>query len=297
VPELGDAGRVDAGGFRPAAQALRVVDLLERAYERPGLNLTDAVRQALARSGDRLVLAAGQEPDEGLLAGAAPHLEAQAAGLACRIARSLALADDAAAADEPPLDDLARLSVAREVVRRLGRRWDAAAPPLRRALLVRGLTHLFVASAAKESAERLARWRARAGVATPADFAARRADLPADVVALSARGEELFEDLATFVDRSVLARSGAAREAARARHAVRVVFRALHDDPLLVDDSVLERHARASGVASPRELRAARRDDELARTHRARPEWLRAVADHVASLTDREALDLASALG
>jgi dGTP triphosphohydrolase len=77
---------------------------------------------------------------------------------------------------------------------------------------------------------------------------------------------------------------------------VRVVFRALHDDPLLVDDAVLERHARAAGVASPRELRASRRGDELARTHLGRPEWLRAVADHVASLTDREALDLAAAL-
>ena len=59
----------------------------------------------------------------------------------------------------------------------------------------------------------------------------------------------------------------------------------------------LARHAEATGAPHPKEIPVSRRATEIARTHHGRPEWLRAVVDHVTGLTDREAEALRAELG
>ena len=89
----GGAGLGDLGGFHRSWQSLRVVDLLEKRYQHPGLNLTDDTREGIVKSGpigDRSL-----QEIKGVRAGLAPTLEVQVVLLADRIAAALHDLDDA----------------------------------------------------------------------------------------------------------------------------------------------------------------------------------------------------------
>lgn len=294
LPDPGGSGRIDVGGFDVGSHALRVVDVLECHGQEPGLNLTEPVREGIAR-------AAG-EPWPGDLRPArgegetAPGPEAQVVGLAEALAEPLGRVGDALLRGDCEMAEVSRLPVAREVIRRLGDRHDDAEPGLRRVLLLRGLTHLLVASAARESADAVRSWCEARGIRRAHEFSAHRAELPPDLVRLPARGLDFAAELGAFVDRRLDASPSQRRRVSRAARLVRGAFVVLAADPLLAPDPVLERHAELTSSAPLRALGGARRDEEIELRYRDRPPWLRAVADHVAGLTEAEARDLARAV-
>jgi dGTPase len=117
----GGPGLGDLGGFDTAWQGLRVVDLLEKRYEHPGLNLTDATREGLVKAG-----AAGRQPDggvDGIRLGAGPAFEAQVVAAAARLAGALHDLDDALQSGAVDLGEVERLRAVSELKKKLGRRY------------------------------------------------------------------------------------------------------------------------------------------------------------------------------
>lgn len=292
APELGPAGRVDAGGFKHNYQSLRIVDLLERQYEHPGLNLTDEVREGIWKHTS--VRPDIRYPDldtEGLHVGRPPHVEGQLVNLADDVAQQVHDMDDGLRNGDVEFAEVERLHVSREVVRRLGDRYAVAESDyIRRAMLVRGITHLFVTSMVRESAERLHAWSERHRVRTHADFRERAGELENDLVSLTPRGRDFYAELRTFVYRRIISGSSVSLCDDRARRFVKDLFRALHDNPRLMDDHVLARYARQQGIAFLREVPLEKLPEEFARSYHGQPAWCRSIADHVAGMTDRYCL-------
>lgn len=133
----------DDGGFEHNAQALRIVDLLEREYpDFPGLNLSWEVREGIARHGNQAL----PGPDGEFRALPQPSLEAQIVDMADSIAYGCHDLDDGLAAGllawqsfedlMPPWWRAVRGAVLPQAAR--------LAPDLRRRLLKRYLVNLLV---------------------------------------------------------------------------------------------------------------------------------------------------------
>ena len=163
APELGAAGIVEAGGFKHNYQTLRVVDLLERQYEHPGLNLTDEVREGMFKhTSSRADVRYPDLADEGLHQGRPCHLEGQLVNLADDVAQQIHDLDDGLRNGDVEFREVERLQTSREIVKRLGARYEGEESEyIRRAMLMRGITHLMVTSIVRESAERIQRWSER----------------------------------------------------------------------------------------------------------------------------------------
>ena len=142
------------GTFKHNYQSLRVVDLLELRYDRPGLNLTDQVREGILKHTTWKVSYPFPLPTtDGLRLGLPCHLEGQVVALADEIAQQTHDLEDGLQADAVSLDEVERLAAARAVIERAGdtyrnerRRWRRAT------LLQRGLIHMFVTDAIQTTA-------------------------------------------------------------------------------------------------------------------------------------------------
>ncbi len=286
----GGPGLGDLGGFWRSWQGLRVVDHLEKRYAHPGLNLTDAVREGILKEGPD-----GRtppEPLEGVRAGLAPLFEAQAVGLADRIAEALHDLDDALQAGVVDVAHVERLQAVRELRKKLGPRYRERASRFMKANEIhRGLTHLLVTSAILASAQSLSRWGERHGVRDAAAFArARDEAVTGREVQLNAAGLRLLEDLEGFLEARVHRGHEADRVGARGRRVLLGLLAGYHADPSLLDDHVLLRFKEAAGVRYLRDLAKGAVEREVARRYRGNPLWVRVLADHIASMTDAYAL-------
>ena len=292
APELGPAGLVDAGGFKHNYQTLRVVDILERQYEHLGLNLTDQVREgAFKHTSSRSDVRYPDVAEEGLFLGLPCHLEGQLVNLADDVAQQIHDLDDGLRNKDVEFHEVERLQTSKEIVKRLGARYESAdSDYIRRAMIMRGITHLMVTSIVRESAERLQTWCEREKIKTDADFRARRDTLENDTISLSPRGRELYQELRTFVYRRIIVGPDASLCDDRARRFVKQLFKAYHDNPRLMDDHVLRRFAKSAGIEPLRDVPLERLRDEAARHYHGKPGWCRAIADHVAGMTDRYCL-------
>lgn len=288
APELGVAGTVDAGGFKHNYQTLRVVDVLEKQYEHPGLNLTDAVREGMLKhTSSRSDIRYPDLEPEGLHLGKPAHFEGQLVNLADDVAQQVHDLDDGLRNGDVSLRDVEKLQAAKEIIRRLGARYDDAEDDaLRRAMIMRGLTHLMVTSMVRESSERLHRWTAAHGVRTHADFLRSRDAIENDTISLTQRGRDLYNEVRAFVYRRIIVASDASLCDDRARRFVKELFKAFHDNPRIMDDGALQRYARVAGIDMLRNVPLERLKDEIASNYQAKPAWCRAVADHVAGMTD-----------
>ncbi len=288
APELGPAGVVDAGGFKHNYQTLRVVDLLERQYDHPGLNLTDAVREGMLKhTSSRSDIRYADLDDAGLFPGRPCHFEGQLVNLADDVAQQVHDLDDGLRNGDVSLRDVERLQASKEIIKRLGSRYDGAEDDyLRRAMLMRGLTHLMVTSIVRESSERLQRWCERQGVRTNADFLAKMDALENDTIALTDRGRDLYNEMRAFVYRRIIVGGDASLCDDRARRFVKDLFRAYHDNPRIMDDGALRRHANAVGIEFLRNVPLEKLKEEFVRNYHGKAAWCRAVADHLAGMTD-----------
>jgi dGTPase len=199
--------------------------------------------------------------------------------------------DDGLRNEDVEFHEVERLQTSKEIIKRLGSRYENAdSDYIRRAMVMRGIAHLMVTSIVRESAERLERWCEREKIKTDKDFRARRETLENDTIALSPRGRELYQELRTFVYRRIIVGPDASLCDDRARRFVKQLFKAYHDNPRLMDDHVLKRFAKAAGIEPLRDVPLERLRDEAARHYHGKPAWCRAIADHVAGMTDRYCL-------
>lgn len=281
----GGPGLGDLGGFHRGWQALRAVDLLEKRYEHPGLNLTDPVREGLLKS-DRSCRGALEEPP-GVRAGVAPSFEVQVVILADRIAGALHDLDDALQSGAVPLADVERLAAVRELKRKLGRRWAGRAGRFMKANAIhRGLTHLLVTGATVHSDRSLNQWAERNG-------GQRAKDSPVvegDEIGLPRAIAVLLDELEAFVESRVHRGYEADRVDGRGRRVVLGLLAAYHTDPTLLEPHVLLRYKQAERVRYLRDVPREKIDEEIRRHYRDEPRFVRTLADYVAGMTDSFAL-------
>lgn len=281
----GGPGLGDLGGFSPAWQGLRVVDLLEKRYDHPGLNLADATREGILKAGPP-----GRAPAsgrEGLRWGLAPPFEAQVVALAVRLASALHDLDDALQAGSASVTDVERLRAVKELKRKLGARWPRRGGRFVAANTIhRGLTHLLVTGAILASQSALARWQGAHKVATPARFRDVRDEaVSGSEIGWPRGGEALVGEIEAFLTARVHRGASAERVEGRGRRVVLGLFAAWFADPALLDDHVLLRMKELAGVRYFRDLPREQRERE-ARAYRVDPRFTRLLADHLAAMSD-----------
>ena len=285
----GGPGLADLGGFHVAWQGLRVVDLLEKRYEHPGLNLTDATREGIVKAGRE-----GRSPadlPDGVRPGLAPSFEAQVVALAARLATALHDLDDALQSGTAELPEVERLRAVKELKSKLGARYPLRGGRFVKANAIhRGLTHLLVTGAILATQRSLAAWQAKHKIATRSRFLDVRDEaVTKSEVTWTRGGGALVGDLERFLDAHIHRGREADQIEARGRRALLGLFAAYFSDPGLLDDHVLFRTKELCGVRYLRDLPRESRERE-ARAYRSNPRFTRLLADHLAAMTDAYAL-------
>ena len=272
----------EAGGFKHNFQSVRVVDRLEKRYEEPGLNLTHDVREGMFKhtSWPR-DFPFPLDFVEGLRLESGGSLEAQVVNWSDEIAQQTHdLEDGLPLTEEEAIEDL---SIARLVRAARGYGND---PTSRRASLIRGMIATLSADLVDASRTRIERWTSSSGIDTADDFYARRDRLPGDLVGFSEAGRPLYVELREFVYRHIIHSFPVSRHDGHARRVLAGLFAAYRDNPRLLPDDVLRGLERDLGVRFLREIPLGAIEREVAESYRPRPEYYRAIADHIAGMTD-----------
>jgi len=99
-------------------------------------------------------------------------------------------------------------------------------------------------------------------------------------------GKRLYAELRAFVYRHIIHSFPVSRHDGRARRVVSGLFRAYAENPRLLPDSVLEVLRQELNIRFLREVPLPEVKGETERNYRPRPEFYRAIADHIAGMTD-----------
>jgi dGTPase len=272
----------EAGGFKHNFQSVRVVDRLEKRYDEPGLNLTHDVREGLLKhTAWPRDFPFPLDFPEGLLFESGGSLEAQVVNWSDEIAQQTHDLEDGLPLTEEK--EIEELEISRRV--RAARGWgnDAAA---RRALLIRGMIGVLCADLIEGSRTRIERWLERDRVATPDEFYARRNRLPSDLVGFTDAGKKLYAELRAFVYRHIIHSFPVSRHDGHARRVLAGIFAAYRDNPRLLPDDVLRALARELDAPFLREVPLTQIEREVQQRYRRSPAFYRAIADHMAGMTD-----------
>jgi len=288
----------EAGTFKHNYQSIRVVDLLERRYDHPGLNLSDQVREGILKHTTWKVRFPFPLPTtDGLRLGLPCHLEGQVVALADEIAQQTHDLEDGLYAEAVEFEAIERLAAAVTVIKRAGdayrkerRRWR------RTAILQRGLIHLFVTDAIQTTVRNVNRIAAKRRVADHAGWAAIADEIPAATVAMSKQVAELFADLKAFIYRFIINHQEVNRQDHRAGLVVAGLFRAFYTNPLNLPTYVLLRFHEETGRAYLRDLPIGSIPEEVRKHYHPEPRFVREIADHLAGMSDRYAIDEYEAL-
>ncbi len=275
-----------AGGFKHNFQSVRVVDRLENRYEHPGLNLTHEVREGILKH----TLWKKDYPfplefPEGLRLSSGGSLEAQVVNWSDEIAQQAHdLEDGVAMIAEERIEQL-------EISRRIrGRRGTPGSRDLRRAELIRGLYNEMIGDLITFSGKKIQAWIERNRITSTGRFYEIRDRIPGDLVSFSAEGLRRYRELKDFVYRNIIHSFPIARRDGQARLVVRGLFLAFHDNPRLLPDDVLRQYSSGQKLRYLRDIPLSEVPREADKSYRFRPAFLRAIADHIAGMTDKFAL-------
>ncbi len=275
------------GAFKHNYQSVRVVDRLEHRYAHPGLNLTHDVREGILKhtlwkKGFPFPL----DFVEGLRLSSGGTLEAQVVNWSDEIAQQAHdLEDGLPMVPEPKIEEL---EISRRIRRRRGTPGEIS---LRRAELVRGLYKDLLGDLVHSSQERIASWVGKRKIGTSRDMDRWRDRIPGDLVSFSPEGARRYRELKGFVYQNIIHSFPIARRDGRARMVVRRLFLAFHENPRLLPDDVLQRYREEAGVRYLRDVALSDVPAEVEARYRRRPLLLRAIADYVAGMTDKFALE------
>src|SRR5262245_25990374 len=272
----------EAGGFKHNYQSVRVVDRLEKRYDEPGLNLTHDVREGvLKHTAWPRDFPFPLDFPEGLRFESGGSLEAQVVNWSDEIAQQTHdLEDGLPLTEETAIEEL---TISRQV--RAARGWGSD-PASRRASLIRGMIGMLCADLVEGSRARIERWLERERVGTSDDFYARRSRLPSDLVGFRDAGKRLYAELRAFVYRHIIHSFPVSRHDGHARRVLAGIFAAYRDNPRLLPDDVLLGLSRELGTTFLREVPLSQVEREVDERYRTRPEFYRAIADHIAGMTD-----------
>jgi dGTPase len=284
---------VSAGAFKHNYQSVRVVDLLEWRYDHPGLNLTDQVREGILKHTGWKVAFDFPLPDLGGLALDQPcHLEGQAVAVADEIAQQTHDLEDGLRAGSVAFESVEELAVAKRVIEGLGssyrsetRRW------LRQSALIRGLIGLFVHDVIAVSAKRLGAFLTRRNIGDHDAFVDHAREISQTTIWFSREVEDLFDELKAFVYQFIINHLDVNRQDWRARKVVSELFHAFWTNPLTLPSYVLLRAATELGFPYLRDVPLSQVAKEVADRYHASAGFARLIADHIAGMSDRFALE------
>ncbi len=218
---------------------------------------------------------------EGLRFESGGSLEAQAVNWTDEIAQQTHdLEDGLPLTEESAIEELA---ISKQV--RAARGWGSD-PASRHAALIRGMIGLLSADLVEGSRARIERWLESARIETADDFYARRDGLPGDLVGFTDAGRRLYAELREFVYRHIIHSFPVSRHDGHARRVLSGIFKAYADNPRLLPDDVLRVLERELSVPFLREIPLTQVDREVDERYRTRPGFYRAIADHIAGMTD-----------
>jgi dGTPase len=271
-----------AGRFKHNYQSVRVVDRLERRYAEPGLNLTHDVREGIFKHTTwKRDFPFPLDFVDGLRLESGGTLEAQVVNWSDEIAQQTHdLEDGISLAGEEGIEALAVSRLARAV------RGSGDDPAVRRASLIRGMIATLISDLVGASRARIERWLDAGRISTPDEFFARRDHLPGDLVGFSGEGKRLYTELKEFVYRHIIHSFPVSRHDGRARRVIAGLYRAYAGNPRLLPDSVLEGLRQELKIRFLREVPLSEVSAEAAANYLPRPEFYRAIADHIAGMTD-----------
>jgi len=282
--------RFRLGGFKHNYQSLRVVDQLETRYDRPGLNLTDQVREGILKHTgyftDRILCdvdTSGIDLESGC------HLEGQVVSIADEIAQQTHDLEDGLREGQVELGKVEELSISRVVIRNFPSYFDQ--PRFRRQnRLIRGLIHLLVTNTIVTSLKRIGNWCEERGVTGPEEFAAARAHLPGDLVRLDAGLSGEYGQLRRFVYDNIINCYNVSRMDGKSEYLMRRLFKAYINRPLQLPDYVLLGYAKREKIKFMRDLPLEKIPEEAAR-YRTTVSFYRTLCDFVAGMTDKFVFD------
>jgi dGTPase len=283
----------EVGAFKHNYQSLRVVDLLEWRYDHPGLNLTDQVREGILKHTRWRVGFDFPLPDpEGLEFNRPCHLEGQAVAVADEIAQQTHDLEDGLRAGSVAFEAVENLTVSRRVIDELGDRYRTESRRwLRQNLLIRGLIGLFVHDVVAASARRIDAFSARHGITDHAEFVDRAREVSQMTIWFSRDIQGLFDELKAFIYQFIINHIDVNRQDWRARKVVTALFRAYWTNPLTLPSYVLLRARTELDFPYLRDIPLAAVADEVAGRYHASAGFARLIADHIAGMTDRFALE------
>ncbi len=271
------------GGFRYAAQSLRVVERVEKRYRHPGLNLTDLTREGILKH-------AGPAPgaDATLHPGWPAFPEAQLVGTVDRIASSVQDLDDGLRAGELDIEEVEGLPIVRELLRRIGapQRARRGGAFMRANAINRGLTHMMVTGIIQHSRRGLRSWQRAEGVDAHEAFLAARPRFAPEAIGLTAAAAKMYDGLREFLSRRLYQGAWLRGVSTRAAGLIGGLFRALTDDPRLADDYLLLRFKEEEGGPYLRDVTPTQVEAEITRRYHGNARFARLVADHIAGMTD-----------
>ncbi len=280
------------GAFKHNYQSLRVVDLLEKRYEHQGLNLTGDTREGILKhTAWRRNFPFPLVDPESLHLSSGGHLEGQAVGWADEIAQQAHDLEDGM----PLVEDgkVLTLRISRAVIEAAGPAWISASDrTVRNALLVRGMIHLLVTDVIEASRASIERWLSARKVSTPDEFYAQRGRLPGSLIAPSSHGEKLYLELKEFIYQQIIHSHVVAQHDGRAQLILTTLFGAFYRNPRLLPDYVLLRYRDLAGVRFLRDVPLKRIEAEIAAKYSRNPQFVRAIADHLAGMTDSYAVSV-----
>lgn len=287
----------EVGRFKHNYQSLRVVDLFERRYARPGINLTDQVREAILKHTSWRVNFPFPLPErDGLHLDLPCHLEGQAVAVGDEIAQQTHDLEDGLRAGSVALDDAEKLAVARRVMDLSGPGYADERPWDRQNTLVRGIIRLFVKDVVTTSAARIRAFCERHNISQHDDFVAHSREISQTTVWFSGEVEELFNELKTFIYARIINRGPVSRQDWRARRVLTALFEAFWKEPSVLPDYLLMRAAEELALPYLRDLPLNRVAREVGERYHACPGFARLIVDHLAGMSDRFALEEYSTL-
>jgi dGTPase len=258
------------GGFEHNLQSLRVVDQLEDRYAAfRGINLTFETREGILKHCSLKVARELGDVGRRFLERTQPSLEAQLANIADEIAYNNHDVDDGLRSGLVTLEQLAALPFFEDGLRRIRKQHPKLKPQLQGSELVREMIGQLVADLVAASAAAIA-------AAAPRHIDEVRA-LPRGLIEFSAPLRETQVLLKRFLRDALYMHPRVREMTAQARDTIRFLFESLMAD----HDRMPDEHA-----ASAKKLAAAGDEAGAARV----------VADYVAGMTDRFALQTRDSL-
>jgi len=281
------------GRFKHNYQSLRVVDLFERRYDLPGLNLSDQVREAILKHTSWKVDYPFPLPNPGgLFLDKSCHLEGQAVAVADEIAQQTHDLEDGLRAGSVALETVEELTVSRRVISEIGTdTYFRNQPWIRQNSLVRGLIRLFVLDVVESSAARINHFLERHKISNHESFSKCAREVSQTTVWMSAEVEEFFSELKSFIYAKIINQGPVSRQDWRARKVITALFGAYWSEPAILPDYLLMRANEELGLPYLRDLPLKRVAATVAERYYSNPGFARLIVDHLAGMSDRFALD------